>query len=231
MRRLAITLLVLVILLIGADFGLRFVATNRIGDAIATRLGLASAPDVSITGFPFVTQAINGQYDTISATLPPAAFGPVQNVSVSVDLLGVRIPLSDALSGNVDALTAEGGQVRMTIPVASIASAVGLPALLVESAGGFLQVSTNLTVFAQQYPVRADLTATVVDSTLELHSGGVSGDGVALPAEVSQAIGTLISLDVPLAGLPFTIARGTATVVGTDLVVNATTSALTLGAR
>jgi hypothetical protein len=226
MRKLLIAVVLLVLLLIGADFALRYIATKQIGEAVQTKLGLREAPSVSISGFPFVTQAINGKYDTISASLLPTTIGPLQNVSVNVDLIGTRIPLSDALSGNVNALTADSSQVRIMIPVASVATVVGLPDLTVQSSAGGLRITTTITVFDQQFPVSADLDARIVDSQLELRAGPPSGDGITLPANVSQAIGTLLSLDVPLSGLPFTVTNGSVGLAGSSLVLDATTSAL-----
>ena len=231
MRKLVIGLIVLLVLLVGADFALRYVATQRISDAVATRLQLAEKPAVSIAGFPFITQALNGEYNTISASLPPTAFGPVADVAVNVDLLGVRIPLSDALRGNVDALTATSSQVRLSIPVSSVAAAVGLKTLQVTGTGNTLAVTTMVTVLDQQYPITAQLGASVADSVLHLSTGPISGFGITLPAEIVAAIPTVIALDIPLAGLPFTITSGTVNAVGGNLVVDATTSTLNLAGR
>jgi hypothetical protein len=228
MRKLVIGLVVLLVLLVGADFALRYIATRQISEAVATRLQLSQQPAVSISGFPFITQALNGEYDTISASLPPTTFGPVSNVSVNVDLLGVRIPLSDAVRGNVDALTAQSSQVRVTIPVSSVAAAVGLPTLQVTGAGDSLAVTTTVTVLNQQYPITAQLGATITDSVLHLSTGPISGLGISLPAEIVAAIPPLVALGIPLTGLPFVITSGAVSAVGSTLVLDATTSALNL---
>lgn len=230
MRKLAVGLVVLALLLIGGDFALRFVATRQIGDAVRQKLGLPQTPSVSISGFPFVTQALNGQYDTISASLAPTAFGPVQNVTVNVDLIGVRIPLSDAIRGNADAMTAAGSQVRITIPVASVASALGLPDLSVQQSGGVMQLTTTITVLGQQFPISSSLDAVVADGTVALRAGVPVGIGATLPAAVSQAAGSALNLDIPLSDLPFAITRGSISAFGSNLIVDAATSELSFAA-
>ena len=226
MRKLLITLVVLAIVLIGADFALRFIATDQIGKVVQSELGLDTAPNVSISGFPFVLQAINGEYEAINATLPATTLGPVADVAVNLDLLGVRIPLSDALAGNANALTAASSRVRVVMPVASIAAAVGLPDLAISQQGSGLLASATLTVLGQRFPVSATLDATVVDSRLELRTGEITGAGVTVPAEVLQTVSALVNLSIPFTDLPFTITSGTVSVVSSGLVLDAATSAL-----
>ena len=227
MRRLLITLLVLLGLLVAADFGLRYYATRQVGEAVATRLQLATAPDVTVSGFPFLLQAINGRYDTISAQLPAQQLGGVDGVAVSVDLIGVKLPLSDALKGNLDAMTADSSQVRLQIPIASIAAAIHLPSLQVTSGDGRLQISATVEVLGVSYPATGELNVQIVASTLQLRNGTITSiGGVNIPAEVSQALTQLVSLDIPLDSLPFTVERGSASVADATLVVDASTSNL-----
>ncbi len=232
MRKLVVSLVVLVVLLVAVDFGLRFFATQRIGSAVAATFGLAAAPDVSISGFPFVLQAINGEYDTISIRLPDVQLGAVRGVSATADLIGVKIPLADALSGNTAALTAASTQVQLSIPVSAVASAAGLPNLtLAQQTDGSLQATATLTVFGQEFNVGASVEAAVVDSTLQLRSGTLNGIGETLPFEVRQAIGSLMSLDVPLTALPFGVTEAGVLVVAGNLIVNGTTSAISFAGR
>lgn len=224
-------LIVLLVLLVGVDFGARYLADRQIADAVQTRLDLTDRPDVSIGGFPFLVQAVEGSYDSITATLPPSTVGPLSGVGATLVLDGVRIPLGDALSGNVDRLTADGSRLRLSVPTASIADAAGLPGLTITGQDGALVLSATITVLGQQFPVTARLDAAVTDSSLVLRSGDVSGAGITLPSEVLGAVSTLIDLTVPLDGLPVRVTSGGVTVVGTDLVVDATTAALDLSTR
>jgi hypothetical protein len=230
-RRLVGSLVVLAVLLVGADFGLRFLAARQIGDAVRQRLDLPQRPDVSVAGFPFLVQAIEGRYDGVSARLPATTLGPLGGVTAAVELIGVRLPFSDAVSGNVDRLTADSARARLAVPVGSIAAAAGLPGLQVTSDDGGLTLSATVTAVGRQFPITARLDAEVVDSTLTLRSGSISGAGVTVPPEAVAALGALVDLAVPLDGLPFTVTGGRISVSGTDVVVDATASALNLSVR
>lgn len=229
MRKLLTTLAVLILLLVVADFGLRWYAGRQIGDAIAKELKLSQSPDVSIAGFPFVLQAINGEYNTITIDLPAVPLGKVEGVSATADLIGVKIPLADALRADTSALTASSTLIRLSFPIPALAAASGLPNLEISgTADGGLRAQATLTVLGQTFPVAATLTADVQDSTLQLRSGSVDGVGVTLPAQVTQAIGSMVSLDVPLTSLPFTITQASVTVTGGNVVVFGSTAAVRL---
>ncbi|WP_111766782.1 DUF2993 domain-containing protein [Nakamurella deserti] len=228
MRRFLVFLVVLAVLLVGADFGARYVATQKIGEALQSRLGVGQPPTVDIAGFPFLLQAVRGEYGSVRAALPPETLGPLTDVRVSVELQRVRLPLSEALSGTVDRLTADAGRIRLTVPTAAVAAAVGLPGLTVTAQDGALVVGATVTVLGQSYPVTARLDAAVDDAALVLRSGELSGAGLTLPTEVTNALATLVDLTVPLDALPFRVTSGSVTVDGADVVVDATTGPLDL---
>ena len=231
MRKLLIFLVVLAILLVGADFGARYLATQKLGDALQSRLGVSQPPEVDIAGFPFLRQAVRGEYGDVSAALPSETVGPLSDVGITVDLINLRLPLSDAISGSVDRLTAASGRIGLTVPTASIAAAVGLPGLTITGQDGDLVLSATVTVLGQQFPVTARLDAVVDDAVLSLRSGEVGGAGITLPAEVTGTLAALVDLTVPLDELPFRVTSGSVTVDGADVVVDATTSALDLAVR
>lgn len=230
-RKLVTFLFVLALLLVGADFGARYLATQKLGDALQSRLGASQPPEVDIAGFPFLLQAVRGEYGDVSAALPSETMGPLSDVGVTVDLVNLRLPLSDAISGSVDRLTADSGRIVLTVPTAAIAAAVGLPGLTITGQDGDLVLSATVTALDQQFPISARLDAVVDDGALSLRSGEVSGAGITLPAEAAGAMSALVDLTVPLDSLPFTVTGGNVAVVGGDVVVDATTSALDLAVR
>ena len=65
MRRLVIALLVLVGLLVAADFGAAALAESAVSRQMREQLGLVDDPSVRINGFPFLTQAITGEYSSV----------------------------------------------------------------------------------------------------------------------------------------------------------------------
>ncbi|WP_326567012.1 DUF2993 domain-containing protein [Amycolatopsis rhabdoformis] len=100
-RRWLIVLGVIVILLVGADFGAAAFAEHTISQKAREQLGLSDDPSVDIHGFPFLTQALSGDYShiTVSADGVPVG-GELRDLGVSAELEDVTAPLSDLTAGN-----------------------------------------------------------------------------------------------------------------------------------
>ncbi|GAA3558493.1 DUF2993 domain-containing protein [Amycolatopsis ultiminotia] len=105
MRRWVIALGVLVILLVGADFGAAAFAEHTISQKARTQLGLSDDPSVNIHGFPFLTQAISGDYRHITVSAEGVPVGTeLRDLRVGAELEDVTAPLSDLTSGNTKAV-------------------------------------------------------------------------------------------------------------------------------
>ncbi|HEY0805537.1 MAG TPA: DUF2993 domain-containing protein, partial [Pseudonocardiaceae bacterium] len=74
MKITVIVVVVLASLLVGADYGLAAAAEYQVSKKMRTNLNLANDPSVNIHGFPFITQALAGDYQdiTVNATGVPA---------------------------------------------------------------------------------------------------------------------------------------------------------------
>ncbi|MFI7009066.1 DUF2993 domain-containing protein [Streptomyces sp. NPDC050145] len=69
LRRLVIAAVVLVAVGVGADRLAVHVLEGKAADKLAASIGLAASPDVSIKGFPFLTQIASGGLDEIDASI------------------------------------------------------------------------------------------------------------------------------------------------------------------
>ncbi|OZM71514.1 hypothetical protein CFN78_20460 [Amycolatopsis antarctica] len=102
-RKIFIVLAVLLVLLIGADFGAAAFAEHTVSQKAREQFQLTDDPSVTIHGFPFATQAISGDYGHLSVR---AGGVPVKDtlrdVELSAELREVRAPLSDLTGGNTD---------------------------------------------------------------------------------------------------------------------------------
>lgn len=121
-RRWVIALVVLVLLLVGADFGAAAYAEHMISQKARTQLQLTDDPSVTIHGFPFLTQALGGDYShiSVSAAGVPVA-GKLQDVAVNAELEDVKAPLSDLANGNTKAITIGELTGSVTIKAADLA--------------------------------------------------------------------------------------------------------------
>ncbi|WP_027928333.1 LmeA family phospholipid-binding protein [Amycolatopsis benzoatilytica] len=121
-RRWLIVLTVLVLLLVGADFGAAAFAEHMISQKARAQLNLADDPSVNIHGFPFTVQALSGDYSHITVSADGVPVGnELRDVRVSAELEDVLAPLSDLTSGNTKAVKIGKLTGAVTIKAADLA--------------------------------------------------------------------------------------------------------------
>ncbi|RKT51535.1 LmeA family phospholipid-binding protein [Saccharothrix australiensis] len=100
-RKLIIAGLVVVGLLVAADFGLAAAGEYQVAQKMRAKFQLADDPTVRINGFPFIFQALAGDYRDIeiAATGVPVR-DALRDVEIRANLRHTRIGLSDLLAGN-----------------------------------------------------------------------------------------------------------------------------------
>jgi hypothetical protein len=74
------------------------------------RLSLPGDPDVRIAGFPFLLQAIRGDYPKVDVYAQKLTVGDLHNLGVHALLYHVRLPFSDVLRGQVRGLSVDDVQ-------------------------------------------------------------------------------------------------------------------------
>jgi hypothetical protein len=102
-RPLVITLVVILALLVAADFGAAAIAEYQVSKRARTAFSLTDDPAVTINGFPFLTQAISGDYTHITVDAKGVPIKDIlKDVEIHAELRDVRAPLSDLLAGRTD---------------------------------------------------------------------------------------------------------------------------------
>ncbi|WP_037608479.1 LmeA family phospholipid-binding protein [Streptacidiphilus rugosus] len=106
LRRLLITLVILFGLFVAADRIAVRIAENQAASKIQSSRGLSQKPDVSIEGFPFLTQLIGSKLDEVKfhAVDFQVPAGKLQLMNLDADLHGVKIS-SDYSSAVADSAT------------------------------------------------------------------------------------------------------------------------------
>ncbi|TDD31451.1 DUF2993 domain-containing protein [Actinomadura sp. KC06] len=117
MRKVLLVLLVLVAVgVVAADrLGVR-IAEDKIGEQVAAQYNLQQRPDVTIHGFPFLTQAIGGDYDHIEVTIDDWTQQGITVTGVKVDMRGVSAPLSEVTQGSAANVSARTATASAVIP-------------------------------------------------------------------------------------------------------------------
>jgi hypothetical protein len=121
-KKIIIVVLVLVALLVGADFGLAAVAEHTVSQKAREQLNLVEDPSVTIHGFPFTTQAIGGDYGHISLSATGLRVtDQLRDADVTAELRDVKAPLSDLISGNTNSITIGDLEGKIRIKATDIA--------------------------------------------------------------------------------------------------------------
>ncbi|MBN9608314.1 MAG: DUF2993 domain-containing protein [Actinobacteria bacterium] len=227
MRKLLVALLVLAVVLIGADVGGRVYAEDQADAALAQHLPGPADPAVSIHGFSFLLQALPGRYSHVTISSNDLSSGPLQHVAAEADLYDVSYPLRSAISGTVDGLTIGRAQLRLTVPATDLGSVLGVPNLTLSStAGTAIRLHTSVTVAGETVPVTADVAISMTDRTLHLSASALSAGGVSLPSALIGELHRRLTVSVPLPGLPFGVTSAVISVSGGDLVISASATDL-----
>ncbi|MFG2006557.1 DUF2993 domain-containing protein [Spirillospora sp. NPDC048911] len=195
-------LLVLLILLIGgviaADrVGVR-VAQDEIGKQVAAQYNLQQRPEVKIHGFPFLTQAIGGEYDQIDVKLGQWTDRGVTVGDVTIEMRGVQAPLSEVTSGNAGNVTARTATASAVIPYSVIKARAPKEVKDIAPKGDYLQVDLNGVIAG--YPLKGSAVVSVKPSAKGIVVTPISGGLAGLPQ--LPAVGQLVSWTVPVANLP-----------------------------
>jgi hypothetical protein len=117
MRKVLVVILLLLIggVIVADRVGVRM-AEDEIAKQVATQYRLDERPQVDIHGFPFLTQAIGGEYDQIDVTLGNWTEQGVTVNDASLRLSGVQAPLADVVNGNSAQIAVRNATASAVVP-------------------------------------------------------------------------------------------------------------------
>lgn len=227
MRKWLVALLVVVVVLVGADIGGRAYAQRQAERAIAQHLSARADPAVRIHGFSFLLQALTGRYSHVSIGSSHVALGAMADVAAQVDLLGIDYPLRDAIDGTTTDMTIGRAQLRLIVPAAVLASLLGVPDLTLSAAGGSaMTLRTTVSVAGEPVPVTADVAVGVTGRTLRVAAAPVAAAGTALPSALVAELRRRLTTEVAIPQLPFGVTSATAAATDGNLVISASATDL-----
>ncbi|MCC3763956.1 DUF2993 domain-containing protein [Glycomyces sp. TRM65418] len=213
LRRLLITLVILVALVALGDRVANALAERRIATEVANTAAENGAysdqrPDVTIHGWPFLTQAWSGEFEQIDITL--------QDVGSN----GLVFPSLELVAHEVDAdwreLSNGGDAVARTLDVSGSVSVDSIEALLAEETGFELEINedgtASLTGSQELMGVNVDLQASgqieMGDGTLRFTPDTIESLTQDLPAQAQPLVEAALdefASSVELPELPYGI--------------------------
>lgn len=213
---LAVVLLVLVGLLVGADFWARSYAENRVASEIKQQ-GFPTQPTVTIDGFPFLTQVVSRDFTEVQMSSGSITEGPLQIQSMTATLNRVLVNPSfnggtvTSLNGNAD--------ITFTALGSAMSSEAGALSQLVSgtlslSAAGSDEVKATLGVdgFGATAVWRVTTTAPRTIYIQLVSSGSI-------PSQLVSGIGTI---KITLPGMPLGLSLASINVTPSGLVATVT---------
>ena len=198
MRKLLIALVVLVVLFVAIDRIGVVLAEDQIASRIATAYNLPADPGVSITGFPFLTQVVSGNYQQIDVTADQIQTNGVTLHDLNVHLTGVHATISQILGSGSSAVTADRAAGTALVGYAIVDQR--LPhGFRIAPDGKNLMVSGNVSYHGLQVPVTGSVSLGVSGSGIT-----VTPENVSLPGGISLPVSSFSQLrfSVPLGDLP-----------------------------
>jgi hypothetical protein len=256
MRRLVIALLVLVGLLVAADFGAAALAESAVSRQMREQIGLADDPSVRINGFPFLTQALAGEYTSIDVDASRISVGELRQLDVSAQLRDVTAPLSMLLGSGPKTLVVDEAEGVVRVPAADVERLVPavedlrieeLDAKALQQAvedGGEASLAEidpdtaarfvgSRTLLGQKFEVAVIAVLELVDGRArivprDIRLGG--NDAPALPAAMQRSLQETFTLTIDPGQLPLEVTPTALRARNGALELSGTASGLRLGA-
>lgn len=200
MRKLLIAVVVLAVLLVTADRVAVAVAENQVSSKVAAAYSLPSRPQVSIQGFPFLTQALSGDYSEIDISVAGVQADGATLTDLKARFTGVHAPLSEVLGGRATTVTADHARGSAIVGFAAVSRRLPLQHVSLAADGRYLKVSGTLVYQGNRVPLSAVVGLSVASGGIRvtprsLHLPGSLGS---LSSQVSGRFGFVL----PLQALP-----------------------------
>jgi hypothetical protein len=223
-RRLLVTAAVTAGLLVVGDRLAVTLAEEAVAAQVQSSADLPAKPDVDISGFPFLTQALDGRYREVTVGAEAVPTGGVPISELRVDLTGLEVPLGDALSGTVGAVPVSGLRATALLSYADLSKQSGSRALTVSRGSGDRVVVTgSLQVLGRRVSATALSTVRLSGRTVIVTAKEVRVGNEVADALLTRAIGDRLDLRVTVQRLPYGL-------VPRDVAVEADGVALTASA-
>ena len=227
MKALVVVVVLLLGLLVVADRVAVGVAEGQVATQVEQKGALHAKPEVDITGFPFLTQAVAGRYDDVRISLTAAELGQPDGTRADVALHGVQVPLSAALSGSVQEVPVDRIDGTATLSYALLSAQLGADTKL-EREGDGLRITRTVELLGRKLPLTAAGKVTLDGTVLVVDVQQATGAGVDVPDWLLSRAAGLLDLRYPVPALPFGLRLTSVRPAddGVDLSVEATDTVL-----
>ncbi|MHA6806066.1 LmeA family phospholipid-binding protein [Salinifilum ghardaiensis] len=131
MKKLAISLVVLLAVLVAADFGAAAFAERKVSQQLRGQLELQHNPEVRIHGFPFLAQVVAGDYRNVEVSAEGVRAEPLQQLGISANLHHARVDTRKLVNGNAEQLTVDDVDGRVRLLAGDVGRLIDVPDLAI----------------------------------------------------------------------------------------------------
>jgi hypothetical protein len=166
---------------------------------------LRSRPDVSISGFPFLTQVVTGNYHKVDVTVHDLQRDGPRLERLSAHLSGVKVPLGDVVRGDVSRVPVDHGTASVLVTYADLNAFLAgqrLPAR-VAADGGEIRVTGTVRVLGTSFGLSGTARLGVAADTITVTPTRLVTAAGRLPSAVEQPAIRLLTVRFSVRGLPF----------------------------
>lgn len=206
---LAVVFVVLVGLLVAVDRVGAYAAERTIAEKVSNeveKLGIeSSSPDVTVGGFPFLTQVVDGKYERISILLRNVSANGITVPSLDVHASGVNAEMDTLMSGE-GSITADRVDGTATVGYTSIRALISQEGLELGEQDGKLRLRLPLTAGGQEITAIGVGEVRVSAGTIGLVVTEIRAEGVDLPPQAQRILDgykSRLSVRIALPPLPF----------------------------
>lgn len=196
MRKLVIGVVITLVILVGVDRLGDYIAEQAAADTLKNSQHLKNQPDVSIDGFPFLTQLVQGDFDRITATVHDLQLG-TSTLSVRMERLHVVLH-SLRVSRDLSTVRARSADADGVVTYADLGRPFG--ATVTYLGDGRLMVTKSVTVLGTTVSGSITVAPALVDGALSLGQAGANQLD-----RIRRLVQQALDVRLPLNGIPFGI--------------------------
>ena len=208
---------------------LLLVAADRIGATLAERAvsrdvaasGIGGEPAVDIRGVPFLTQALRGRYDEVVVSAKDVPAGEVRFAEFEATLMGLSVPLSQVLSGDVSSAPVELLKARAVVPYDELARRSEAADVRVEPVGDRVRVTGRVEVLGRTLSAATDSTVELEGSDVVVTAETFDLGNETVNKVITRALEGRFDVRVPLTNLPYGLAPTAVDVTSEGIAVKA----------
>jgi hypothetical protein len=200
-----IGLAVLLLILVVADRVGEVVAAKAAQRYLAQQTVFEQPPSVTIDGFPFLTQVVEGHYGKVAVKGSQVTLDGVDATNLRAQLHGVHLPLSAVFGGAVHSLPVDSITGSITFTYAELASLTQIDGLALREQDGQLHVTADLAIPGLNVTaaVSGVGSVAVVAGALRLSVTQLSVQGLQVPSSALAALAATLAVAIPIPALPY----------------------------